>query len=242
MTKRTSDVLKTLRKRAGFSQKEVYEKFNIPQSTFSSWETGKADPPAEMLMRLCNLYGVTDVLLEFGYDHNPGDGTVQPTCNELYLIEKYRQLDDFGRKAVNAIMDIEMERQEEKLPDVVSEEPLIYLPYPILPASAGTGMYLDSGDGDMIEVPNNELTRQATMVLRVRGDSMEPDYKDNDKVLVQTMPEVEIGEIGAFIINSEGFIKEMGEGRLKSKNPAYKDIIIREGDDIKCVGKVIGKL
>ena len=48
--------LKDLRLKAGYSQKDVYEHFKIPQSTFSSWEIGKSEPSGEMLVRLCNFY------------------------------------------------------------------------------------------------------------------------------------------------------------------------------------------
>lgn len=57
--------LKELRKRNGLTQKDVYEQLGISQSTFSSWEIGKSEPDAMTFLKLCKLYHVSDILLEF---------------------------------------------------------------------------------------------------------------------------------------------------------------------------------
>lgn len=51
-SKNFSQILKDLRFKAGYTQKDVYEHFGIPQSTFSSWEVGKSEPSGEMLIKL----------------------------------------------------------------------------------------------------------------------------------------------------------------------------------------------
>lgn len=40
--------LKELRLKCGLSQKQAYEYIGVAQSTFSSWEVGKAEPPNEV--------------------------------------------------------------------------------------------------------------------------------------------------------------------------------------------------
>lgn len=77
-------------------------------------------------------------------------------------------------------------------------------------------------------------------VLTVKGDSMEPEFSDGDKVYVVQQPAVDIGEIGIFIINDEAFIKKLGKGQLISLNENYKPIPFRKDDSIYCCGKVIG--
>ncbi len=71
---------------------------------------------------------------------------------------------------------------------------------------------------------------------------MMPHFKDGDVVLVQSQPDVNIGEIGIFIIDGNGYIKERGERCLISINPEYDDIYFEEGQDIRCKGLVIGTL
>ena len=53
--------LKELRLKCGLSQKQAYEYIGVAQSTFSSWEVGKAEPPNEVFLQLCDLYNVDDI-------------------------------------------------------------------------------------------------------------------------------------------------------------------------------------
>ena len=105
-SKEFSKKLKELRLRAGFSQKQVYEHFNIPQSTFSSWEVGKSEPSGDMLLKLCEYYDC-DMLKEFSETDNSGI-----TYEELEIIKKYRDLDDHGREMVDFTLEKEYERSK----------------------------------------------------------------------------------------------------------------------------------
>ncbi len=97
-----SNKLKSLRLKAGYSQKDVYEHFNIPQSTFSSWEVGKSEPSGEMLIKLCEFYRC-DMVKEFSSDNDL-------TYIEWEMIEKYRDLDPHGKEMVDFTLLKEWER------------------------------------------------------------------------------------------------------------------------------------
>lgn len=97
-----SNKLKSLRLKAGYSQKDVYEHFKIPQSTFSSWEVGKSEPSGEMLIKLCEFYKC-DMVKEFSSDNDL-------TYIEWEMIEKYRSLDPYGQETISYILDREAER------------------------------------------------------------------------------------------------------------------------------------
>lgn len=107
-SKEFSDRLKKLRKLAGYSQKEVYEHFNIPQSTFSSWEVGKSEPSGEMLIQLCEFYKC-DMMKEFS-DINKD----MVTNIDLSLLEKYHALDEHGKEMVDFTLEKEYERSVEE--------------------------------------------------------------------------------------------------------------------------------
>lgn len=113
MKKDFASTLKKLRLNAGYSQKQVYEMLGIPQSTFSSWEIGKAEPSASMTLKLCKLYHVDDILSAFGYDGYNEDGSIQLNLEEIKHIEKYRSLDPHGKEIVDFILTKEAERIEE---------------------------------------------------------------------------------------------------------------------------------
>ena len=68
---------------------------------------------------------------------------------------------------------------------------------------------------------------------------MEPDYHDGDIVYIVLASEVPIGQVGLFIQNGKGYIKEAGEGCIISRNPDFDDISPDDGN-IECKGRVIG--
>ena len=71
---------------------------------------------------------------------------------------------------------------------------------------------------------------------------MEPDFSNGDRVFIKSMPDIETGEIGAWQVNGDLFIKEKGDGELISINPDYDNIEIGEYDEVSCLGKVLGKV
>lgn len=120
------------------------------------------------------------------------------------------------------------------------EEEKFYVDICSLPASAGTGVYLDDSSTEPLQIVHTDIAERANYAVRVSGDSMEPRFFDGDIVLVETCPSVEEGEIGIFIVNGEGFIKQYGDNCLISLNPKRKDIQLHEFDTVYCRGRVLG--
>ena len=126
MEKNFSETLKQLRIDAGYSQKQVYEMLGIRQSTFSAWETGRAEPSADMLLKLCKLYKVNDIFSAFGYDGYNGDGSICLNMNEIDMVEKYRFLDDHGKEMIDFTLEKEYERSKalvDQTPDNIVKMP-----------------------------------------------------------------------------------------------------------------------
>lgn len=120
---------------------------------------------------------------------------------------------------------------------------IIALPYFRAGVSAGTGIFILGNEAeDDIELPALPEYEAADFAIDVNGDSMEPDFSHEDIALVQRDAEMHIGDIGVFIVNGDAFIKELGEKELISRNKDYKNIPIHEGDNVVCMGKVIGKV
>lgn len=227
--------LKNLRIKSGKSQREVYEHFKIPQSTFSSWERGISEPSIQMVVRLCDYYGVDDILTELGF-RTPEQEVGELTKAEERLVNSYRKLSKFSRETLSIIADRMAEDYRNVQPTLI--------PRPIYEqsASAGPGTFLDSNRYTMVEFPEEVVPNEATFGVRVSGDSMEPDYPDNSIVFVKQMKNLRPGDVGIFTLNGEGFIKELGENAsLVSRNKSYEDIQIKEYDDLRVIGKVIGE-
>ena len=69
---------------------------------------------------------------------------------------------------------------------------------------------------------------------------MEPTYRDGDMLIVEKADELEVGEIGIFTLDGEGYVKMLGHGELISLNPEYNAIPMDES--IMLNGRVIGIL
>ena len=66
---------------------------------------------------------------------------------------------------------------------------------------------------------------------------------DGDIVFVERLEgSVNEGEVGIFFLNGDGYIKRLGRGELLSLNPRYAPIPLHDYDDLRCQGRVLGKL
>lgn len=242
------DRLKTARIKNGLKQQDVAEQMGIKANTISNWEKGRTEPDIDSFVRLCDIYKIDCASLLSDVYAFKRIGT-DISLSEYDHIKKYRALDDIGRQHVDTVLSWETERIFYQTIHIENEEredevPVYILNYYQRLASAGSGEYLfDNIPTDTIEVPANNLSEQADFVIGVNGHSMEPTYKDGDKVYVEISAEIPIGSIGIFTMGSDCFIKELGQDRLISHNhdkKNYPDILASE--DIRCVGLVLGKV
>ena len=137
---------------------------------------------------------------------------------------------------VDTVLQKEYERRTEHAKEFIMLQPPLLVPYYGHVASAGTGQYVfDDIPPEMIEIENEMDNMQVDFAIGVNGDSMEPTYHDGDTLLIKKQSDINIGEIGIFMINGEAYVKELGDGVLISHNKKYKDI----HDSVICLGKVI---
>lgn len=227
------------REGAGLSQKELALLLNITPSRVSNWEQGSNCPTIDMLFELCKIL---DVSINDIYGVYP-DSNMQLAYEEMKHIEKYRSLDDHGKKIIDFIMHEEWKRSAilNKKTDKTELPTTRLINYYYRLASAGLGQILfDMPPTKRIEIPDLPEYRKADYAIGVNGNSMEPTYSDGDMLLVEMTEEIAIGEIGIFTVNNECFVKKLGNQELISLNPEYSNIPLNE--TTKCMGRVIGKL
>ncbi len=229
--------IKERREELEITQVELAKRVGVSKGSIGNYESGVSAPNEKILYK---LFSALKCDANFLYQDDmkafssKDDFKIKPT--EKSMIKKYRSLDQFGKKAVDDILNDEYERCL-----YVEKEPSIKLRLSLLKASAGTGNWLDDEQMSTIKVIDTPEARKADIVIEVDGDSMFPTFDDGDKVLVRLQPAVEIGEVGIFILDGNGYIKKFADDRLISLNPEYDDVYPSEYSDFRCIGKVIGK-
>lgn len=229
-----ADKLKAARSAAGLTQQDVAKRIKRPQQTIGAWEVGRSQPDINTLGELLKLY---DVSANDFFDYK-GSVDEKLVLTEYQHIKKYRALDEHGKDIVEIVLSKEYERCTAA---PASEDNIVAVPLQLSEqtAAAGSGTYLGPEAFRIIYVRADTLAAQATFAVPISGDSMEPQFQDGDILLVDKAP-AEMGEIGVFTLQGNGYVKQLGKGELISLNPQYAPIPM--DDSIICNGKVIGKL
>lgn len=230
------DLITLYRKEAGLTIDELSKKSGVPKGTLNKIIGGVTKAPT-----LDNMKAIARALGKrlADFDDEAYYKSNEPCASkEQKIIKKYRTLDEYGKKAVDSVLDIEHKRCTET--PVVPSAEVIELPYLFQPASAGTGQIADDEASERISVLRNAWTSKADYVLRVSGNSMEPDIHDGDLVLVRSQPGVHLGQIGIFLHENQRYIKVYREDCLESINPECKNILPNEST--RCIAWVIGVL
>lgn len=104
------DQLKKARKNAGFTQREVAEKIGVATSTYTGYEIGNSFPTVEAIQKIMSALGIDANFLW----QDEMEEKCALTEEERKILKAYRSLDYFGKKAVEAIIDIEKKRTKKE--------------------------------------------------------------------------------------------------------------------------------
>lgn len=120
-----SESLKQLRKEKGMTQIDLAKTLGVSNGTVAMWETGRRKPSFDMLDRLSEVFDRRlDYILGASDDPSPApkpdEGDIQVMGNwivqEEYedVMRKFTLLDEFGQKAVSAVLRAEFARCQEQ--------------------------------------------------------------------------------------------------------------------------------
>ncbi len=222
-------------------------KFNIhvQRSTISRWENGLTAPNIHQFFALCRLFELEDGVRYFSGPLHKGENT----------------LNEIGMKKLNAYrQDLLASGLYDTAPHKTDASTEVTMRLYSFPVSAGTGTFPVGADYEMVDFKASIVPPKADYALKVRGDSMTPNFQDGQIVWVQQCQTVQPGEIGIFLLNGEAFMKMYDEslpsdeemdryisddGSLQSRvsllslNTIYDPIVILPGDDLLVLGKVL---
>ena len=99
----TAQVLQELRKAKKMSQKEVAAHLKIPATTYNTYESGRTEPPIEILVRLSFLYGMSiDFIVQRDRTYRTADDLSKQ------IAEYQEQLAELGQMAAEQGQDTEV--------------------------------------------------------------------------------------------------------------------------------------
>jgi len=263
--------IKQVKNEKKITNEKLSELTGIPLSTVSKILAGISDSPklSNMVLIARALDCTLDYIVS-GTPQNNNNYTLNE--KEIEFIEIYRQLDFYGKDLVEVVAQKELDRVGvitenvncsanacEGSAEANKSAKILAMPSSVvsdfsydftkksillydLPVSAGPGVYLDDELAEPISIPMNERTESVSFALRISGNSMEPKYHDGDIVLVENTESVNVGELGIFILDGNGYFKKYGGDRLISLNEEYGDILLRDYVESVCCGRVVGKL
>nr|WP_297274753.1 helix-turn-helix transcriptional regulator [uncultured Agathobaculum sp.] len=143
-----AEQLKSARLSSGMTQQQVADAMGITNSTYCGYETGKRQPDVEKIKQLAKILNTSgDILLETGYVGSNFENSLlhSLTSEECEHIKKYRTLDEYGKAAVDSILNIEHKRCAEQVDS----------PRPMVMAAARSGAVSQIEEIHLDELPDN---------------------------------------------------------------------------------------
>ena len=229
--KKIGEVISEHRKNKKMSQIELSEKLagkkvEVSNAAISAWEKGNSMPSAEALLATCEVLEINDIYTEF-IGENP--------------LDPFRTLNEEGKQKVLDYINLLVKSGEYKKPTNIIEFKPRTMKVALTRASAGTGNFLDEENFNEIEI-YAPVPEKADFGVYIDGDSMEPQFHDEELVWIEQTEALETGDIGLFFLDGLTYIKKYVVNNtgtfLVSLNAKYKPIEVGEFSTFKIFGKL----
>ena len=220
----------------GLEQKQLAALIGVSKNAVGNWECGRTRPDINLIPAICRAFRISPSTL-LGIE----ESAPEYSAEEQTLLGKYRGLTPGHQYAVRSLVD-----SLEKVQAAERRRPQLYtLPYYEKPLAAGIGDPTEfEGKAHTMYFYDTPELRRANCIYCVSGDSMEPDFHDDDLVFVERIPNgpaIQPGEIGAFMLANELFIKQYETDGLHSLNPKYPVMSFDSSDtNVYLLGRILG--
>lgn len=231
--KTPGNIIAEYRKKHGLSQADLADAlgnygYSLTNKAISKWEKDAAAPSIPVFITICRILKIQDIYEAF-WGMNPFSALSRLNAAGQEKALEYIQLLS------------ESERYQKKIIETQTFNRKIRLFH--LPASAGTGQFLDGDQFDEIEI-GQEVPLDADFGIRISGNSMEPRFISSQIVWVHRQETLHNGEIGIFYLDGNAYCKKLQNDEqgifLISLNKDYEPIPITPHSNFKIFGKVVG--
>ena len=226
------EVISNHRKNKKLSQIELAEMLaakgiNVTNAAISAWEKGNSTPTAESLLAVCEILEISDIYTEF-IGENP--------------LDPFRHLNDEGKQKVLDYINL-LEKSgeyEKKTAEIIDITPRL-MKIALVPASAGDGNFLDDENFETVEI-KKPVPKKADFGVYLDGNSMEPQFHDEELVWIEQTECLNPGDIGLFFLDGMTYFKKYVVSKtgtfLVSLTPDYAPKPVSEYSTFKIFGKL----
>lgn len=269
------DYLRRARERAGLTIEALAERLGVNRNTVGSYERGERLPDADYLARIAVELGADlEILQRLRYEAVPGSDELRASLKRILrardaVAEALRRAVGLSEEETAALaarayeedLGPEQVLARLKAPAWRVEEPraeYVYVPLLDVRARAGErGAVVESERVVDVLAFRDEWIRhelrarpEDLRLIYVEGDSMEPDLRAGDIILLD-LTDTEARREGVYVVRLDGalLLKQVQRLpghrlRLTSRNPAYAPIEVRlddiaESGDLAIVGRVV---
>lgn len=222
MNKQYSERIARARKALRLSQTELGRRIGVTKQTISNYETGAREPDFEMVDKLADA-------LNTSFSYLVG-GTDDPTPPEPI---EYTDADGAAWEAADADARAYLQRRAARVPV-----------YGVIPA--GIPMEAIEDIEDWEEIPTDWLRGgKEYFCLRIKGNSMYPQYVDGDVVVFRKADTCESGQDCAVMVNGgEATFKRVritpAGVTLQPLNPEYDPLVFTNQEVEELPVRIIG--
>lgn len=225
--------LKERRNAMKITQEALGEILGVSGNAIGNYEKGISSPNADALYKLFDVLECdANYLFQDEMESNN-----EFSASEMETIRKYRTLDEYGRKAVDAVLAIENDRQFQTR----GSKPVSTKVIPLLGNSFAAGIG-EPDFGNVWEDYEVSIDNSAEFAVRINGNSMEP-YLPDGSIAFGVKKPPEDGDVAALMLDGDFLCKQVcqdnaGNVYLFSLNRERKDadITIRHDSDRRLLG------
>ena len=159
------------------------------------------------------------------------------STEEIDSIKKYRELSEEGKRLVRLIVNEEYTR-------TVARSRITFPCYLPGVRKLHTGFLMQEKLGS-VRIKQKELPVGTDFCFQIQVDQYLPVFRKFDILALQKR-RAGHNEMGLFCLNGIYYIRtlfqEKGECRLRSLNVIDEDILVKETDEFRCIGTILGQV
>lgn len=224
----------------GLTRPQLAAKICVTPSAIANYENGISTPKPDILISLIN---VLEVDANYMYSDYLGNSQVSKiyehslSREEVDAIKKYRELSEEGKRLVRLIIDEEYNRttagNQLTLP--------CYLPGV---RKIHTG-FLMQAKVSRVRIMLKDLPKGTDFCFQIQVNQYLPVFRNHDILALQRR-QAKHNEMGLFCLNGIYYLRtlfhEQGERRLRTLNVIDADILVKETDEFRCMGTILGRV